>query len=320
MPGIVVVTYNSADVIEECLDACRRIDSAVVVVVDNASSDGTADRVRLRQDVRLIANSTNQGFARAVNQGINAIQEDAVLILNPDAVPLRGIDALELAVRQESVGAATGQLLGQDGTVQEGFNVRSLPTAWTLAFEVLGWNRLWRGNPVNRRYRGVTPRSGEDIEQPAGAFLMVRRKAWAAIGGFDEEFFPIWFEDVDFCKRLKDAGYRITYVSDAAARHRGGHSASKLSWRDRELFWYGSLLKYASKNMSAASRRVVCSAVMLACFPRLIAGMLQFGISEPVSVYSKLVRLAGQYLRKGERGCGTPGVRQPTTEQFKQTE
>lgn len=320
MPGIVVVTYNSADVIDGCLDACRRIGSVVVVVVDNASSDGTADRVRTRRDVRLIANSTNRGFARAVNQGIDAMQESAVLILNPDACPLCGIETLERAVLQENVGAATGRLLDHDGVVQEGFNVRALPTAWTLAFEVLGWNRIWPGNPVNQRFRVVTPRSGEDIEQPAGAFLMVRRAAWAALGGFDEEFFPIWFEDVDFCKRLKDAGYRITYVSEAAARHQGGHSASKLAWRDRELFWYGSLLKYASKNMSATSRRVVCSAVMLGCFPRLIAGMLQFGISEPVAVYSKVVRLAGQYLRKGERGCSTPGVRQPATEQFKQTE
>src|SRR4051794_24128605 len=288
MPGIVVVTYNSADVIESCLDACERISSATVVVVDNASSDDTADRVRMRLGVQLIANPTNRGFAAAVNQGFAVLHDRAVLILNPDAIPLGGIDALEQAVLEERVGAATGRLLGENGRVQNGFNIRSLPTAGTLVFEVLGWNRIWPGNPVNRRFRHGTPAAGDDIAQPAGAFLMVCRSAWTALGGFDENFFPIWFEDVDFCKRLKDAGYRILYVPQASARHQGGHSASNLPWRDRQLFWYASLLRYASKNLSANSRRAVGLAVMLACFPRMIFGMLQFGVSEPMSVFSRV--------------------------------
>ena len=298
MPGIVIVTYNSADVIGECVEACRRIAFASIVVVDNASQDGTIERVPKGPEVRVIANSRNLGFAAAVNQGFSALSEfEAVLILNPDATPISGIDHLEAEVMDTGVGAATGRLLDSNGLEQHGFNVRALPTAWTLAFEVLGINRVWPGNPVNRSYRKNGPESGGDIEQPAGAFLMVRRSAWSQLSGFDESFFPIWFEDVDFCKRLLDRGYRIRFVPEAEARHHGGHSASSLSWRDRQLFWYGSLLRYASKQLSATSRRVVALAVMLACFPRMLVGMLQFGISEPVSVYSRVVWLAGRCLR-----------------------
>jgi GT2 family glycosyltransferase len=297
MPGIVVVTYNSAGVIGGCVEACRRVPSASIVVVDNASSDGTLDRVRHIPDVTLIANDRNLGFGAAVNQGVAALATEAVLVLNPDAIPMKGIEALERCVLREGVGAATGRLLGSDGRDQHEFHIRRFPTAWTLSFEALGLNRIWPDNPVNRRYRRRTPLQECEVDQPAGAFLMIRKSAWQQLGGFDESFFPIWFEDVDFCKRLKALGFKIVFTPDAVARHQGGHSATQLPWKQRQLFWYGSLLRYASKHLSRASRRAVGLAVILACLPRMFAGMLQVGISESVSVYSKVVWLAGQCLR-----------------------
>lgn len=297
MPGIVIVTYNSLDVIDGCLDSCLRIPGAEVVVVDNASADGTADRVRTRAGVKLIANPQNRGFAAAVNQGFAALNSEAVLILNPDALPIAGISRLEQSVLTGDFGAATGRLIGEDGRQQHGFNIRALPTAATLAFEALGLNRIWPGNPVNRRYRLPTPQTEADVEQPAAAFLMVRRSAWQTIGGFDESFFPIWFEDVDFCKRLCHAGYRIRYIPEAEAQHQGGHSAAKLSWGERQVFWYGSLLKYASKHFAVGSRRGVGLAVVLASVLRVIAAVPKQGIAKPVSAFSKVVRLAGRCLR-----------------------
>jgi N-acetylglucosaminyl-diphospho-decaprenol L-rhamnosyltransferase len=297
MPGVVVVTYNSAEVIEACIDACRRLTVDSIVVVDNASVDGTASRVSQIADVELIANPTNRGFGAAVNQGIAALETDAVLILNPDAIPIRGLDALEKSALSEGVGAASGRLIGLDGHNQQGFNIRAFPTAWTLVFESFGLNRLWPGNPVNRRYRQPTPSTEENVDQPAGAFLMVRRSAWQELRGFDESFFPIWFEDVDFCKRLKDSGYKIRYTPEAIAQHQGGHSATQLPWKERQVFWYGSLLRYASKHLSIASRRAVGLAVILACFPRMLAGMFQFGVSKSVSMYVRVVWLAGRCLR-----------------------
>src|SRR6266498_5785975 len=84
MIGVVIITYNSADVIGRCLDACRRFPNLQVLVVDNASTDQTVNEAQRRRGVRLIANTENRGFAAAANQGIRALETDFVLLLNPD--------------------------------------------------------------------------------------------------------------------------------------------------------------------------------------------------------------------------------------------
>ena len=308
MVGIVVVTYNSQDVIGDCLDACLRFSGIRVVVVDNNSQDATLDHVRRRPTVRLVANPNNRGFAGACNQGIALLNTPFVLLLNPDTVLLSGLQSLMEAAGQANVAAAGGRLINEDGTTQTGFHVRGFPTVWTLSFEALGLNRLWPGNPVNRAYRPrITDLEQTDVDQPAGAFLMIRKAAWELIGGFDEGFQPVWFEDVDFCKRLRREGFRIVYVPSAVARHVGGHSAEKLTFASRQLCWYGSLLRYAAKHFSASSSRVVSLAVALACIPRAIAGVLLHRTLTPVSVYSRVLWLAARSLSAGRAGVlGAP--------------
>ena len=304
MVGIVIVTYNSQDVIGDCLDACLRFAGIRVVVVDNSSRDATLERVRRRPGVRLVANLSNRGFAAACNQGIALLNTRFVLLLNPDTVLESGLQSLVEAVGQASVAAAGGRLVNADGTTQTGFHVRGFPTAWTLSFEALGLNRLWPGNRVNQAYRPrITDLEQTDVDQPAGAFLMIRKAAWEVIGGFDEGFHPVWFEDVDFCKRLRAKGLRIVYVPSAVARHLGGHSAGKLTWSSRELYWYGSLLRYAAKHFSASSSRVVSLAVAVACIPRAIAGVLLHRTLTPVSVFSRVMWLAVRSLFVGQAGA-----------------
>ena len=127
-----------------------------------------------------------------------------------------------------------------------------LPTLWALIFEATLVNQLWPGNPVNRRYRCLDAdySQQQEVEQPAGACLAVRRTAFEKLGGFDEQFFPVWFEDVDLCKRLRDQGAKIFYCPDARFRHGGAHSVGQLSFRDKQLFWYANMLRYARKHFS----------------------------------------------------------------------
>ena len=80
------------------------------------------------------------------------------------------------------------------------------------------------------------------VEQPAGAFFMFRRSGWEQLGGFDENFWPVWFEDVDFCARLRSAGFVLRYQPEARATHAGGHSVGRIPLGLRERYWYGSLL------------------------------------------------------------------------------
>src|SRR5579864_3305979 len=122
--GVVVVTYNSADVIERCLDSCTGLP---VVVVDNASRDATPELVKQKPAVMLIANVSNQGFAAAVNQGVEALDTELVLLLNPDAELETSIDPMTEACSRQDVGAAGGKLVDATGQIQAGFTLRRFP-------------------------------------------------------------------------------------------------------------------------------------------------------------------------------------------------
>jgi N-acetylglucosaminyl-diphospho-decaprenol L-rhamnosyltransferase len=282
------------------------------IVVDNASTDDSLLRVREREGIRVIANSENRGFAAAVNQAVASCAEfENVLLLNPDVNLLTQVDTLVDALTEDSrkYGLSAGKLVDLNGRAQAGFTIRRLPTAASLIFELFGINRLWRSNPVNRAYRYLEKNLHEagEVEQPAGAFLMVRGDVWRELGGLDEQFHPIWFEDVDLCRRAIDAGYRIQYLPDVVASHVGGHSVAKVPAGSRAVYWCVSLIKYASKHFREPAYRLVCAAVVLSSFPRAVAGMILERSFAPISTYSKIVRFAG--LRFVSRRRGVNNVR-----------
>ncbi|HVV46193.1 MAG TPA: glycosyltransferase family 2 protein [Bryobacteraceae bacterium] len=309
--AIVVVTYQSSAFVGECLDSVLQMPDAEIVVVDNASSDSTCVRVEERH-VRLIANAENRGFAAAVNQGVAATSAPLILLLNPDARLETSLEPLIARFDDAQTGAAGGLLVGEDGKPQTGFMVRNLPSAAALSFEALGINRIWPGNPVNWHYRclQIHPMISALADQPAGAFLMFRREAWLRVGGFDDNFWPVWFEDVDFCARLKRAGYRIWYEPAARAKHAGGHSVQEIPLHEKEKYWYGSLLKYASKNFHPIGFAGVCLSVMIGAAARVLRAFPRGGF-QVFAVYGKVIRFsfghlskAGAHLRRAGRSGG----------------
>jgi N-acetylglucosaminyl-diphospho-decaprenol L-rhamnosyltransferase len=290
----VIVTHNSERVISACLAALARVAPGVAAfVVDNASSDASAGRAR-RDDAQVIVNSENRGFAAAVNQGFRATHAEHVLLLNPDVCLRTSVHAL--VERAQQTGLAAGQLTDVNGQPQAGFTIRRLPTAAALSFELLGINRLWRSNPVNRRYRYLDRDLNQAgfVEQPAGALLMIRRDVWEKLGGLDESFYPIWFEDVDFCRRALDAGYRIEYVPEVKAVHEGGHSISQIPRGCRERYWYGSLLRYAGKHFEPRAYRAVWLSALLGAIPRAAAGMMREHRFTPARSVVEIFRFRGR--------------------------
>jgi N-acetylglucosaminyl-diphospho-decaprenol L-rhamnosyltransferase len=291
----IVVTHNSESEIEACLDALRGCGQ--VGVVDNASVDGTVALAAKRHRVEVMANPNNRGFAAAVNQGARSALGRYLLILNPDAVVSTSCEGLMKACEQS--GIASGCLTTAAGTPQKGFVIRRLPTPTMLVFECLGLNAVWPGNPVNVRYRCLDldlTRPGP-VEQPAGAFMMIRRDVFEKLGGFDERFWPVWYEDVDFCRRAIDAGYGIQYRPEARARHLGAHSVKNIQPKYQRLYWYGSLLRYAGKHYRPLAFRTVCCSVLFGSLLRLLAGMLRRG--GPQGEYNKVLRLAAASLLAG---------------------
>ena len=274
----IIVTYNSAESIARCLEALAGGDCEIVVI-DNASQDETVARVQSFQThhpVELLRISRNLGFAAGVNHGVRASSGDVLLILNPDAIAEPGaVTALVGCMIAQSAAAAGGALLEASGELQRGFAIRRLPTLGSLLCEALLVNQLWPSNPVNRRYRCLDADYSkvQTVEQPAGACMAVRREEWDAVGGMDTQFAPVWFEDVDFCKRLLDSGRKIVYCPAARFHHSGAHSVGKLSFADKQLFWYTNMLRYARKHYSATKVRVLRVGIIKGMLLRMLAAL-----------------------------------------------
>lgn len=304
--GVVIVTYNSQTEIAACLDAILPLD-VNVVIVDNASKDGTLAEISRIQaaerGARLIANPANRGFAGAVNQGFAALDTPYVLLLNPDAVVQTSLEPLREACDLPDAAGAGGCLVDSLGKPQIGFMVRGLPTPGTLILEALVLNRILPGNRINRQYRGLGLDYSKQlaVEQPAGAFLMIRRAVWEELGGFDEGYFPVWFEDVDFCRRAIDRGYRLYYSPQTVAKHTGGHSIPQLALEIRRFYWYRSLLKYAARYFQPVAFRGVSLAVVVGSILRGVAESALYRSPKPMAAYWNVVRLASRCLICGWR-------------------
>jgi GT2 family glycosyltransferase len=229
----VIVTFNSAATLPACLRALRDSAPAAgqeIVVVDNASEDGTADLVaRDWPQVRLLRLARNLGFAAGNNAGIRATAGDRLLLVNPDAVLTPGaLDTLMAALdRDPSVAIAGPRIVDAGGRTELSFGPMISPfaEAWQK-LRVRGLERAWPliGAAVERQ----TQRPGYPA-WVSGACWLARRAPLEAAGLFDERFF-LYTEDVDLCARVRSAGHRVAFVPDAVVRHTRG--ASRATVRD----------------------------------------------------------------------------------------
>lgn len=274
--SIVIVTFNSGAHIHSCLRSLEE-SGWERIVVDNGSDDATVERARSVPGVLVLANPDNRGFATAVRQGVRAAEGELLLLLNPDVAAEPGaVPALAEAVEPEGVAAAGGRLLNPDGSTQVGFALRRFPTVATALAELLLLNRVFPENPWNRYYRCLDLDHGQPgpVEQPAGACLLVKRRAWEDVGGLDEEFFPLWFEDVDFCRRLCARGWRIVYEPRARFWHAGGHSLSSLERAEQQLHWYRNLLRYFRKHHGPLAAGVLRGGILAGMLLRMLGTAL----------------------------------------------
>lgn len=315
--GVVIVTFNSADELDGCLESLAPY-AMRVVVVDNASNDGTPG-IAARHQVSLIANERNRGFAAAVNQGVTFLATPFLLVLNPDVRLTRSPRGLLALFEKPQIAAVAATLLGVDGLPQSEFQFRRFPTPAVLCQEALGINRLWPGNPANRRYRyhDADWAATAPVEQPAGAFLLIRRTAWERLGGFDERFFPLWFEDVDFCLRLWRNHFEIWRVPIVAGLHAGGHSIRNLEPGQRQLYWYRSLLHYAAKHFSGIWVRIIALSILLGSLARAVVRMAPMRQSPRAKKVWPTVALATYAFISGrpqspQPDSGSAGDRQET--------
>jgi hypothetical protein len=223
---VVIVTYNSAQTIADCLAA---LDTnglpGGVTVVDNASSDGTAALVAERfPGTKLIANPVNEGFARGANRGLRETRSEFALLLNPDAeVRPDAIRALLTFAERRPRAALIGpRLLNPDGSLQHScFRFPNLRMVLTGFFGLLPLD-----SPANGRYRLEEYAQPHQVEHLLGACLLIRRAAAEQVGLLDEGYY-MYFEETDWCYRTHQAGWENWYCPDATVIHHGAHSTSR---------------------------------------------------------------------------------------------
>jgi GT2 family glycosyltransferase len=255
----VIVTFHSREDVVAALDSlAAHADVPLdVVVVDNASTDGTVAAVRARHPrARGIANADNLGFSAACNQGWRSGSAPHVLFLNPDAEVRSGAVPALAGVLQSrpDVGIVGPRTLDDDGTVQ----VSTGPDL-TIASE-------WRQRRLVRGVRARDPGALAEAEarhsrehEPgwvSGACLMARRAALDAVSGFDEGFF-LYEEDADLCRRVRAAGFRVVFTPAAVVRHRRGRSMERAGARPR-LEYDRSHLRYYAKHNGPLQRMLLC--------------------------------------------------------------
>jgi len=269
--GAVLVSFNSAAYLPDCLRSLRSEGVKEIVVVDNASSDGSVDAVRdTDPEVKVVQTGANVGFGTAANRGVEATGSDYVLVMNPDTVVEPGtVKALSEALDSDAGLAVVGpRIENTDGTLYP--SVRRFPDL-AVAFGHAFLGLVWAGNPSTRRYRMLDwdhDRPAADVDWVGGACVIVRRQAFDMVGGFDEAYF-MYVEDVDLCWRLGQAGWRIGYEPAGRVVHALGGSSRMVPYR-MIAEHHRSLMRFVSKT-SVGARRTVLPVVAAGLAVRTLA-------------------------------------------------
>lgn len=227
--AVVVVNYNTRELLVQCLSSVERELPDELIAIDNASSDGSQEWVREKfPDVTLLANSGNPGYAAAANEAMRATQAPFVLLLNADTKVVAGSlrAAVDYMISHPRAGLVGPLLRSTDGTRQRSI----FPFPGTLAW-------LLENNPIGpilsvvpaarKRMLRFVEAEARTVPWVLGAAMLIRREAYDATSGFDESYF-MYYEEVDFCFRLWEAGWEVHYAPTAEVVHVGAASTSQV--------------------------------------------------------------------------------------------
>lgn len=272
--SVVIVNWNTRDLLLDCVGSLyteTRQSAIEIIVVDNASRDGSMEAlaVRFPETVR-IANRENVGFSKANNQGLAVARGRYLCLVNSDVKALRGVlDRLRLFLENRTgVGAVAPRTVGGDLKIRR--NCRDYPNLRNEICHALFLDRLF---PSLHTFRGRSLRdydyaSEREIEVLSGCFLMVPRAVFERVGGLDERFF-MYSEDVDWCKRIREAGWRVVYYPEAEAIHYGG--SSSITERARlNVEMVKAHLQYWRKHHGPAAAALVWAVQFAGCALRAL--------------------------------------------------
>jgi len=273
--SVIIVSWNARKFLQGCLESLRRVSRerlAEIIVVDNASTDDSPELVsECFPEVTLIRAKENLGFARANNLGIKHATGAYLALINSDVIV--HADCLErlsdFLDNHPTIGLVGPRVVGGDGHLQ--ITCRRLPTIWNYFCCVLGLDRLFARCPL---FSGFEMRHWNydlqgDVQVLSGCFWLARAAAVRKVGGLDEQFF-FYAEDMDWCKRFLDAGWRVCYFPEAKATHFGGGSSSNAPLR-YSIEMLRANLKYWQKHHGRLGQSAYFALALLYHSFRLVA-------------------------------------------------
>ena len=228
--SIIIVNWNTKEYLRNCLDSIYRAISEInaeIIVVDNASEDGSVDMVESEFPyVILIKNFENLGFAMANNIGMASSVGDYCCLINSDVIVERNCikHLIKYLNANRNVGMVGPMIRNPDGSVQT--SCYGYPTLWKMFCSAMGLHRIFpRSKLFSGRRIYWTHDAIRKVEVLSGCFWCVRREALESVGMLDEKFF-MYSEDIDWCRRYRDAGWDVVFYPHAEAIHFGGVSSS----------------------------------------------------------------------------------------------
>jgi N-acetylglucosaminyl-diphospho-decaprenol L-rhamnosyltransferase len=273
-PAAVVVNHDAGDVLRTCVASLRAEGVSEVIVVDNASSDGSADAL-VSEDpaVRLVRTGANLGYGSGANRGLAATGAAFVLVSNPDvAVHTGALAALAQVLDADPTVAIVGPCIREaDGSRYP--SARQFPSMVDAAGHAL-LGQFAPGNRFSRRYRmaEIDAEVTTPVDWVSGACFLARREALEELGGFDEGYF-MYVEDVDLCWRAHQAGWRVVFVPDAVVTHLQGVSTARRPYR-MLVAHHLSALRFAART-TAGPRRLLLPGVALVLGVRLAIALVK---------------------------------------------
>ena len=310
--SVIIVNWNTRQLLLESLDSlekCWTDSRSEIIVVDNGSEDGSAEAVKDRfPGVHVIENGTNLGFAKANNIGIRQASGRYLCLVNSDIKVRKGcIDALTRYMdANHGVGMVGPRILNPDLSVQD--SCRRFPSLWTNLVVSIGLDKLF---PESRVFYGehmffFSHDQVLDTDYIAGCFMLVRRETIDQVGLMDERFF-IYQEEVDWCKRIWEGGWKVTFFPGAEAIHHHGASSSRDPLRF-ELARQRSVLMYWEKFHGFLERGMLCCILALGFTLRLSLGyLLSWTLpgrrSEFAEIFTRNKALLSDLLRSRYQFC-----------------
>ena len=254
--SIIIVNYNVKEFLQNLLHSLQKSVSSItheIIVVDNASDDGSAEFIREKfPQINLIVSQTNLGFSKANNIALKVSKGKFIFLINPDTIVSEDTitKMIEFLNEHPDAGLAGCKILNPDGSLQLACR-RSFPGPWTSFCKVTGLSALFPKSRLFARYNltYLDENSTYEVDAISGSFMMMKREVYEKIGGFDEQFF-MYGEDLDLCYRIQKNGYKVYYFPGTQIIHYKGES-TKRSGLDETKYFYDAMNLFVKKHFSS---------------------------------------------------------------------